>query len=212
MLASYAACSALAFSTSLPSSSFNWSLICSLAEVSCPSTFLCWTRSSSAYFFAPPKVTFALLYPLSALAKRKRDSLYFFSASARDLSEVARFVYASWDFERAWSTNSSTTKDVCIACNKRKENTLTFKKKCTYELKARLWCKSLTLARSLFNERNTSCFLMSFSSCLSRERSKACSMHLETSPNLPFWASLRVASDVRASSCLAQKRGPRKGP
>ena len=40
---------------------------------------------------------------------------------------------------------------------------------------------------------------------MSRGRSRACSRHLEISPDLPFWASLRVASDVRASLMLSTK-------
>ena len=64
-----------------------------------------------------------------------------------------------------------------------------------------------TLARSLFSERNTSRFLISFSSCMSRGKSKVCSRHPDTNSDLPFWASLRVASDVTGSPVLSTKAG-----
>ena len=65
----------------------------------------------------------------------------------------------------------------------------------------------LTFTRSLFSERNTLRFLNPWSSCMSSGSNRVFSKHLDTSPDLPFWGSLRDASDVMGSPELSTKAG-----
>ena len=65
----------------------------------------------------------------------------------------------------------------------------------------------LKFARSLFSKRNTSLFLNPLSSYMPSRRGKAFYRHSDTSPDLPFWVSLRDASDVMGSPKLSMKAG-----
>ena len=61
-------------------------------------------------------------------------------------------------------------------------------------LNMRKLVKRLTIARSLFKLRNTSCFLIDLGTAMSVGSSKACSMTLATYPAFPCWKSLMEVS------------------
>ena len=93
MLASYTTCLAFSLFAPLWPSSFTWSLICSFTEDSCSSVFFNRTCSSLACLFAPPKATLAFLCPLSASARRKRESLYFFPDLSQSPIRGSQFIF-----------------------------------------------------------------------------------------------------------------------
>lgn len=109
-----------------------------------------------------------------------------------------------------WSTHSSTTKDACTTHIQKYIyviSTCYGIVKITKKYYHKTEVQRQTFARPLLSNRNTSHFLNPWSLCMSWGISRAFSKHLDTSPDLSFWGSLRDASVVMGSPELSMKAG-----